>query len=162
MRDDIRAMLGDKAYAEQAGFLNILDCVELGFAQLRNVSFTTLTAYWCLVCTIYRRYKGCCNRNTTLNVSYKMLDRLEKFDIPRILSNMANLAMAPHRVKKGDLRPSNDCGARLSFLTIILDQAPPTLILGLGLQSHGKGGRYFLEANTIPLNFTHLPATFRQ
>jgi len=162
MRNDIKAMLGNKVYAEQAGFLNILDCVELGFAQLRQVSFTILTVYWCPVCTTYRRYKGRCNRKTTLSVSYKMLDRLEKSDISRTLSNMANLAMAPHRTKKDDLCSSNDCGARLSFLTIILDQASPTLILGLGLQSHEKGGRYFLDPNTILLSSAHPPATSRQ
>lgn len=50
--------------------------------------------------------------------------------------------MSSHRAKKGDLSPTNDCGARLSYLTIILDQAPPTLILGVGLQSYANEGPF--------------------
>lgn len=115
--------------------MSILEVIELGLESLRQVSFTTLEVYWCPTYCVYHPRRNYWKRKATLEFPTKILDAPDRSSFVRTLPNLANEAMAPHSRRSRDLCPTPSCRARLAQLTLVFDQTPATLILGLGFET---------------------------
>ena len=122
-------------YAAISGHIPVLEVMEWMFKGLRQVSFTVYRAWWCACCSKMAPRRGPGRRRNQWNAEAWISNEIGSFRSRLI--DVANRSMETHMPYKKKPTPCPQCQARLHEVDLILDQAPPTLILGTGYQGVG-------------------------